>query len=261
MTAFGAPQNHNKRSSQDGLTIMEYQTYAKRVMDSDSPYKYNPTYGFGLDGKVRSSNRNTYHKPQISLAHIWQIDDKSSLSTTAYVSIATGGGYSGQGRGTYNGTSLSNSSWYGATNGVPNTLFRHEDGTFAYDEIQLMNRASTTGSNMVMSQSNNSHNWYGLISTYNNRFFDNKLRFTAGIDMRYYVGFHNNKIIDLYDGEYYMDDSSRKNVKVENNAAAADPNWRYENSVSVMLYTATTKDAPTRKAYMHKANTPCWTVA
>ena len=228
LTAFGAPQNHNKRSSQDGLTIMEYQTYAKRVMDSDSPYKYNPTYGFGLDGKVRSSNRNTYHKPQISLAHIWQIDDKSSLSTTAYVSIATGGGYSGQGRGTYNGKSLSNSSWYGATNGVPNTLFRHEDGTFAYDEIQLMNRASTTGSNMVMSQSNNSHNWYGLISTYNNRFFDNKLRFPAGIDMRYYVGFHNNKIIDLYDGEYYMDDSSRKNVKVENNAAAADPNWRYE---------------------------------
>ena len=68
LTAFGAPQNHNKRSSQDGLTIMEYQTYAKRVMDCDSPYKYNPTYGFGLDGKVRSSNRNTYHKPQISLA-------------------------------------------------------------------------------------------------------------------------------------------------------------------------------------------------
>lgn len=228
LTAFGAPQTHNKRSSQNGLTILNYQTLAKNYMNGQSPYRYNPTYGFGLDGKERSSNLNKYHKPQISLAHIWQIDKKSSLSTTVYVSIAKGGGYSGQGRGSYNGTSLSNSSWYGATQGTPTTLFRNPDGTFGYNLIQEMNRASLTGSNMVMSEQNNSHNWYGLVSTYNNRFFDNKLNILAGIDVRYYVGYHNNKIVDLYDGEYFMDDSSRKNVKVENNAAAADPNWKYQ---------------------------------
>ncbi len=228
LTAFGAPQSHNKRSSADGLSIMNYQTLAKRYMDGESPYKYNPTFGYDLQGQQRSSNKNTYHKPQISLAHIWQIDAKSSLSTTVYVSFASGGGYSGQGRGTYNGTSLSNASWYGATQGTPNTLFRNPDGTFGYNLIQEMNRASLTGSNMVMSQSNNSHNWYGLVSTYNNRFLDNKLNFLAGIDLRYYIGYHDNKIIDLYDGEYFMDDSSRKNVKVANNAAAADPNWVYE---------------------------------
>ena len=228
LTAFGAPQKHNKRSSQDGLTIMEYQTYAKRVMNGDSPYKYNPTFGYDLQGQRRSSNLNTYHKPQISLAHNWEINHKSRLSTTLYMSLASGGGYSGQGRGTYNGQNLSNSSWYGATNGIPNTLFRNEDGTFGYNLIQEMNMASTTGSNMVMSQSNNSHQWYGLVSTYTNRFFDGKLNFLAGIDLRYYIGKHNNKIIDLYNGAYFMDDSSRKNVKVENNAAAADPNWKYE---------------------------------
>ncbi len=228
LTAFGAPQTHNKRGNKDGLSIIQYQTYAKEVMGNESPYRYNATFGYDLQGQVRSSNRNTYHKPQVSLAHIWQIDKKSSLSTTIYASLAKGGGYSGQGRGTYNGVSLSNTSWYGATNGVANTLFRNPDGTFAYNEIQLMNQASTTGSNMVMSESNNSHNWFGLISTYNNRFFDNKLNFLAGIDLRYYVGQHNNKIIDLYDGAYYMDDSSRKNVKAYNNAAAADPDWVYE---------------------------------
>ncbi len=228
LTAFGAPQTHNKRGNKDGLSIIQYQTYAKEVMGNESPYRYNATFGYDLQGQVRSSNRNTYHKPQVSLAHIWQIDKKSSLSTTIYASLAKGGGYSGQGRGTYNGVSLSNTSWYGATNGVANTLFRNPDGTFAYNEIQLMNQASTTGSNMVMSESNNSHNWFGLISTYNNRFFYNKLNFLAGIDLRYYVGQHNNKIIDLYDGAYYMDDSSRKNVKAYNNAAAADPDWVYE---------------------------------
>ena len=225
-TAFGAPQKHNKRSSADGLTINEWQN-VREYMDGDSPYKYNPTFGYDKNGNVRSSNLNTYHKPQLSLGHIWQIDHKSSLSTTAYASFANGGGYSGQGRGTYNGTSISYSSWYGANNGIVNNLFRNADGTFAYDQIQEMNANSETGSNMIMSQSNNSHEWYGLVSTYKNTFW-NKLTFTGGIDVRYYVGHHNNKIIDLYDGEYFMDDSSRKSVKPENNAAAADPNWKYE---------------------------------
>lgn len=223
LTAFGSPQTHNKRGSKDGLSIINYQEYARDVMGSESPYRYNATFGYDRHGQVRSSNRNTYHKPQISLAHIWKINQKSSLSTTVYVSLAKGGGYSGQGRGNY-----SNSSWYGATNGSVNTLFRCADGTFDYAAIQRMNEASTTGSNMVMSQSNNSHNWYGLVSTYNNSFWDGKFNLLAGIDLRYYVGFHNNKIIDLYDGEYFMDDSSRKSVKAENNAAAADPNWKYE---------------------------------
>lgn len=228
LTAFGAPQKHNKRSSQDGLTIMNYQTVAKDWMDGDSPYKYNATFGYDNQGQKRTSNLNMYHKPQISLAHIWQIDHKSSLSTTIYASIASGGGYSGQGRGSYNGVSLSNTSWYGATDGVPNTLFRNPDGTFGYNLIQDMNEKSTTGSNMVMANQHNNHEWYGLISTYTNKFLDEKLSFTAGIDMRYYIGHHKNTIVDLYNGEYYMDDSSRKNVKAENNYLAADPNWRYE---------------------------------
>lgn len=227
-TAFGAPQEHAQRDSNNGLTIMGYQTLAKQYMNGESPYKYNPTYGFNLQGQVVNSKINTYHKPQLSLAHTWQIDDKSSLSTTIYASWARGGGSSGQGRGKYEGTSLSNQSWYGASNGQLTTLFRNPDGTFAYDKIQLMNIASTTGSNMVMSESNNSHNWYGLVSTYTRRLLEDRLVLTGGIDLRYYIGTHNNKITDLYSGQYYMDDSYRKNVKVINNAAAADPGFKYQ---------------------------------
>ena len=149
------------------------------------------------------------------------------MSSAAYLSIARGGGYSGQGRGTLaDGTSLSYSSWYGASNGVLNTLFRNPDGTFAYDKIQEMNATSTTGSNLVMAKSNNAHEWYGLVSTYKNELLPKKLTLTAGLDMRYYVGRHNNEIVDLYDGEYYMDDSSRSGVSAANNAAAADPHWK-----------------------------------
>lgn len=226
-TAFGSPQTHYKRSSQDGLKIMNWQG-VKNYMDGKSMYLYNPTFGYDLNGQVRSSNKNVYHKPQISINHIWQIDHRSSLSSAVYASFANGYGYSGQGRGTYNGQSISYSNWYGASDGNLNTLFRKDDGTFDYGAIQLMNQASTTGSNMIMARSINSHKWFGLVSTYKNELIENKLNLTAGIDMRYYIGYHKNEIEDLYDGEYYMDDSTRKGVLAANNAAAADPNWKYQ---------------------------------
>lgn len=227
-TAFGAPQTHYQRSRQDGLTIEGWQN-VRNYMDGESPYRYNPTFGYGLNGERKSSSYNFYHKPQISLTHIWQIDYKSSWTNTLYMSIGTGGGYGGQGHGTYNGVNLSNSSWYGASQGKLNDLFRCADGTFDYAAIQTMNMESTTGSNMVMSSSNNNHEWYGWVSTYKNEFIPKTLTFTGGLDVRYYIGKHNNKIIDLYNGEYYMNYENRKGVKPENNAAAADPNWKFEH--------------------------------
>lgn len=228
LTAFGAPQSHYQRSNQNGLTIEGWQN-VRNYMNGKSPYKYNPTVGYDRHGQFRNSNYNFYHKPQISLNHIWQIDYKSSLSSVAYVSFSRGGGYSGQGHGTYNGTALSNTSWYGASQGILSTTFRCPDGTFDYAAIQEMNAASTTGSNMVMSSSNNDHEWYGLMSTYKNEFIPKTLTFTGGLDLRYYVGHHNNKIVDLYDGEYYMNFESRKNVRPQNNAAALNPDWKFEH--------------------------------
>ncbi len=229
LTAFGSPQSHNRRSSQNGLTIEGWQGVAD-YMNGESMYRYNPTFGYDRDGQVRSSTKNVYHKPQISLNHIWQINEKSSLSSAVYVSLASGYGYSGQGRGSYNGTALSYSSWYGVDSSSHEltTTFRRADGTFDYGAIQEMNEASTTGSNMVMAKSGNSHNWYGLVSTYKNEIIP-QLNLTAGIDMRYYIGYHKNTIVDLYGGDYYIDDSTRKGVDPANNAAAADPNWKYEH--------------------------------
>lgn len=228
LTAFGAPQTHNQRNWANALTIAEWQRVGGYMKD-DSPYKYNPTYGFDSNGQRRSANYNFYHKPQISLNWNWQIDYKSSLSTVLYTSIGRGGGYSGQGglnpsdateKYTY-------SSWYGANNGLVNNTFRNEDGTFAYDKIEKMNANSSTGSLMAMSKNKNYHNWYGLISTYTTSFAKN-IDFYAGLDLRYYKGLHTNELVDLYGGKYFIDESSRKNVKAANNAAAADPNFKME---------------------------------
>ncbi|MDE6645498.1 MAG: TonB-dependent receptor, partial [Muribaculaceae bacterium] len=77
-------------------------------------------------------------------------------------------------------------------------------GYFAYDNVQRMNAASTTGSLMVMSNSVNNHKWFGGVSNYKNDIAENT-SLTVGVDIRYYYGKHTNEITDLYDGEYFID--------------------------------------------------------
>ena len=162
-------------------------------------------------------NPISYHKPQISLNHLWQIDHKSSLSTAVYASIGRGNGYSGT------GTSEYRNKWYGASYGNLNWDFRHEDGTFNYDAIDELNANSTSGSKMVMAKAMNNHEWYGVLSTYTTKigeYFD----FYGGIDYRYYKGLHQNIITDLFSGKYYVD-YNRGNVLPANNAAATNPDF------------------------------------
>lgn len=225
-TALGAPQWHNQRNAANGLSIAQWQK-VKDYMNGESEYRYNPVYGFDKNGKTRTSNRNVYNKPQLSLNHQWQISDKQSLSSSVYMSIGRGYGYSGQGNKLDAQKSYSNSSWYGASNGTLNNTFRHEDGTFAYDMIQEINEASELGSYLVMSVSKNYHTWVGLISNYDNKIND-EFELSGGIDFRWYKGQHTNEIIDLYNGDYYMDVDSRSKVKPANNSAANNPNFKYE---------------------------------
>lgn len=211
LTVTGAPQTHNKRSSSDGLTIQGWQNVAN-YMPKGQAYRYNPTYGLGLNGEEKASQYNVYNKPVAMLNHVWQINHKSSLSSVIYASIGTGYGSSGQGA-QYNGSNLY-SYWYGSSNGSLNwrTItnngvtynLRHANGMFAYDQIQLMNQNSTTGSLMVMSNSVNNHQWYGGITNYKNEITED-LSITAGLDIRYYYGEHTNEISDLYNGAYFID--------------------------------------------------------
>ena len=239
LTGFGAPQEHYQRSGKySALTMAEWNNVRKYMKDGMHFSRYNPTYGYDNYGNENSANYNVYHKPQISLNHIWQIDHKSSLSTTAYVSVGRGYGRTAEpGYGaSYSYSDLTN----GAKDGKLSYTFRREDGTFDYGAVMALNDINNpiyqqtsgeyqreyAGSQLVICENRNDHNWYGITSTYTNKFaeiFD----FYAGIDVRYYQGKHNAVVSDLMGGEYFIDDT-RKKVKAENNAAALDPNWKYE---------------------------------
>ncbi|MCF0196451.1 MAG: carboxypeptidase-like regulatory domain-containing protein, partial [Bacteroidaceae bacterium] len=208
LTVTGAPQDHYQRASKYGaLTIQGWKNVEK--VYGVKNYRYNPTYGFDQNGQRYSGDRNVYHKPQISLNHIWQIDDRSNLSTVLYCSIGRGYGYSGQGNGqawTWRGKSGTSSytDFRGASNGELLNTFRNNDGTFNYGAFQEINATCANGSAYIMTQSKNYHQWYGGISTYSIDFTP-ELSFYAGLDLRYYKGTHTNDIMDLMGGKYYID--------------------------------------------------------
>lgn len=218
LTVFGAPQKHFQRSSYDKLTIEGWKKMESQ-MGPGRQYRYNATYGFDMNGKQKSAYYNVYHKPQISLNHFWQINEKSSLSSVVYVSIGRGYGHSGQG---YNSTYANG--WFGSSSGVINNTYRNADGTFAYDQIYKLNQESENGSLMAMGKLLNHHDWYGLMSTYTTTIAD-KISLYGGIDFRYYKGVHRVELSDLFGGAYYCDVRYRSTVKAENNAAAADPDF------------------------------------
>ena len=182
-TGFGAPQWHYQRSTYDSKTIAEWQTYKEG-------YRFNATYGFGVDGERISSAKNYYHKPQFSLNHFWNISQKSSLSTAFYGSYGSGGGASPQGN--------NRSVLYGSSN------YRTINGYLDYARVQEENAADPNGSQAIIGSSNNDHLWYGAISTFTTKLKEN-IDFYGGVDARYYVGYHNRSIMDLLGGAFYID--------------------------------------------------------
>jgi hypothetical protein len=209
-TAFSAPQWHNQRNSNDKLTEDQWKLQPLK-------YKYNPSYGFDMNGQRKQSSYNYYNKPQISLNHFWTIDEKSSLSTAIYLSLGNGGGWGGQGY-----TSGDRSNWYGSTGGIANGYdkdgniindFRNPDGTYNYAHIYDLNKpgiSNPNGSQMVMSNAINKHVWVGALSTYTTKIAQN-IDFYGGLDLRYYKGTHTNVITDLYGGSFYIDKTSLPN--------------------------------------------------
>ncbi|MEG1554552.1 MAG: TonB-dependent receptor [Rikenellaceae bacterium] len=192
LTAFGAPQWHNRRGNRQ--LIEDYDNNRDGI-------RMNTSYGY-INGEVVGSysGYNKYHKPQISLNHFWTIDEKSSLNTVIYVSLANGGGRKVYGK---DASMLQ----YNYKTGRPNdNSSLTPDGLIDYLPVMEANRKSETGSTAIFTMGTNSHDWYGLNSNYN-RILCKNLNLSTGIDIRYYKGDHYDEITDLLGGSYFKDAS------------------------------------------------------
>lgn len=203
-TAFGAPQWHNKRSTMYSIEQYENNQNGRRM---------NLGYGI-LNGEITGGayGYNSYHKPVLSLNHFWSIDETSSLSTVAYASIATGGGRQAYGEGK-NWVSINNNTGRPyeqvvAEGDKPNPFYDTKmtsTGLLDFDAVFAANKANgANGSDVVFVNAVNSHNWFGVLSTYNKSLFE-KLNLSGGFDGRYYRGRHTQEITDLLGGDVFFD--------------------------------------------------------
>lgn len=196
-SAFGAPQWHNQRSARH--------TQDQYAQHPDGT-RMNLEYGY-LNGKVYTPRYNYYHKPQLSLNHYWTINSNSSLSTAVYASMAKGGGRGIDGKTgkDADGNSFYYTNWIEAYRGKLNKIaMRTPGGLIDWESVfQKNSEAGDKGSNVILTNSVNNHNWFGLLSTYRNR-LDENFTLTAGLDGRYYRGDHYKEVADLLGGKNYQ---------------------------------------------------------
>ena len=205
-TLTGAPQYHNQRSRE-----IQLQTLINRGSYDSPDRRYNEQEGV-LNGQEYNFTRNYYHKPVISLNWNWKISDNSKLNTVAYASFGRGGG---------TGDAGSINKKYGT-----DRSFKTADGLVNFDAIIAANQASTPDKGSIIRRSSiNSHNWFGLITSFNQKINDN-LNFSVGFDGRYYRGYHYRVVSDLLGASAYKDQSNLNNSpNYVSNTFKANPNF------------------------------------
>lgn len=201
-TFFGSPQWHNQRGNEHKIS-----TYLG--LNPNIPYaitdkyKYNSDYGY-LNGKIYGGayGYNYYNTPMASLNDYWKISDKSFLSTAVYFTWAKGGGRRASGY-YLNSNAAQMLEW----NYIPDqpyaTTLLTPMGTYDYAAASAINKASLNGSEVIIGESINSHQWYGVLSSLQTKL--GNVNYTFGIDGRYYIGNHAMQIENLLGGKYFLD--------------------------------------------------------
>ncbi|MDQ7918081.1 TonB-dependent receptor [Mesonia sp. MT50] len=194
-SAFGAPQVHSQRRNRESI---------EDFRRNDRETKFNRDWGY-KNGQEYNINENRYHKPQMSLNHYWNISDKTSLSTAVYASFGRGAGSRSSGVNKF---------------GLGTDYRSGEFQPINFDKIVEENKAlGALGSESVITEDINNHNWYGALSTITTE-LTSDIDLLAGIDLRYYKGEHYREVKDLLGGQFYNDDSNINNPV--NNAQVGD---------------------------------------
>ena len=220
-TFTGAPQTHMQNFQSSIATFLQY------GKDGDPNRKYNSNWGY-LNGEEYSQSVNYYSKPVASINWDWKMSERSKLSTVAYASFGRGGGTGVI--GSINGKNI-------------NSLPKSADGLIRFDDIVKWNQGgnvagfgannttpgvATRTNGIVRRASVNSHDWYGLLTNFQHKINDN-WNISAGVDGRYYKGFHPGVLTGLLGNTKYIEKDDLNNptgydvTQVQNPRPSANP--------------------------------------
>ena len=249
LSFLGAGQWHHQRSS--WVSIRDYQNFGEEGIDR----RWNTDAG-ELGGEEFNMRRNFYNKPLATFNWDWKINENVKLATSLYGSAGRGGGTGPRGNNFRNAdidlypfnidlTEHLNNRGRGAAS-------RNADGSINFDNVIAVNRGTTNGyigssipayngigmkigSNgfrsdnvnravLVRRASMNSHNWIGGISTLD--ITKGNFRYSVGVDLRKYTGFHYRVLNDLMglDGYYSTGDQTKAGqILTSGNLVEASP--------------------------------------
>ena len=217
LTAFGSPANRGRAYNSNTATYKLYDNY-----------QYNSAVGY-YHGKLYNTSQNKSHKPQINLMSNWTINDRMTLSTSAYLSIAR----------VYGTTALRMSGY---------SQILDNDGLQNLDSVYKQNVAnvqtiqnpygqpygtSVTGSQSatIIEARYNNHFWYGAISNLSFQ-INPTTSLVAGVDLREYKGSHYAQVKDLLGGSFWVDKdvstNADNNVLTPNRIARVGDKTRYD---------------------------------
>jgi len=241
LSLLGAGQWHHQRDV--WVSIRDYEKFGNEGIDP----RWNSNGGT-LDGEEFSMRRNFYNKPLATFNWDWKINNNVELNTSLYASAGRGGGTGPRGRNYYNAE----------TDILPfrKDLTEHylEDGRGSrdangfinYNALISYNQSNTDpytgdiskygglkiGSNgyrdngvnraaLIRRSSMNSHDWVGAISNLN--FKGDKMRYSIGVDLRNYKGYHYRVLNDLMglDGYYSTGNKNSAGQIIENTIEAS----------------------------------------
>ena len=218
LSLLGAGQWHHQRDV--WVSIGDYENFGDEGIDQ----RWN-TNGGTLNGEEFNMRRNFYNKPLATFNWDWKISENITLATSLYGSAGRGGGTGPRGKNYDVLPYREDLTSFFIEDGK--TDFRRTDGTVNYDAIVTDNRSGASaytgsisrfagsflGSNgysddgvfksgMIRRASMNSHNWVGGISNLN--ISADKMRYSIGVDLRNYKGFHYRTMNNLmgFDGYY-----------------------------------------------------------
>ena len=208
---LGAGQWHHQRDV--WVSIRDYQNFGKEGIDQ----RWN-TNGGTLNGEEYNLRRNFYNKPLATLNWDWDISDNVQLNTSIYGSAGRGGGTGPRGRNYYESSIdmlpfRKDLTEHYLENGKGT---RNADGTINYDAVVAHNSQYPVGSHndktyardvLVRRASMNSHNWIGAISKLNIQ--KGNMRYSLGIDLRDYTGYHYRAMNDLLGLTQYASTGNR----------------------------------------------------
>jgi outer membrane receptor protein involved in Fe transport len=241
LSLLGAGQWHHQRDV--WVSIRDYENFGNEGIDP----RWNSNGGT-LDGEEYSLRRNFYNKPLATFNWDWKINNNVELNTSLYASAGRGGGTGPRGNNYRNSTldilpfrkDLTEHYLEGGRGA------RDADGFINFDALVAENVASTDsytgaiskfgglkiGSNgfrndgvnrstLIRRSSMNSHDWVGAISNLN--FKGDKMRYSIGVDLRDYKGYHYRVLNDLMglDGYYSTGNKNSAGQIIENTIEAS----------------------------------------